>query len=89
VPNDVLLRYRAAAVRNELIELAALIERTEAPDPLFVAALRDLLRDGGSALYNPAVPAAELHKTIEYIRSGLQTTSDERSATRDTVPSIR
>jgi hypothetical protein len=89
VPNDMLLRYRAAAVRTELIELAALIERTEAPDPLPVAALRALLRDGASPLYNPAVPAAELHKTIEYIRSGLQPTSDETSPIRDSVPSTR
>jgi hypothetical protein len=72
--HDVLLHYRAASVRTELLEIAALLERTHDLDPECVLALRDLLADGcDSPLYNAAIPVAELHRTLDRVRSGLST----------------
>jgi hypothetical protein len=70
--HDVLLHYRAAAVRTELLEIAALLERAHDPDPACVVALRELLANGcDSPLYNVAIPVAELHETLDRVRSGL------------------
>jgi hypothetical protein len=69
--HDVLLHYRAAAVRTDLLEIAALIERAENPDPDCVAALRNLLLNGDSPLYHPGVPVSELYATLDHVRSGL------------------
>jgi hypothetical protein len=67
-----LLAYRVAAVRTELLEIAALIEHTRSPDPGRVATIRDLLANGcASPLYNPDIHISELHATLHYIRSGL------------------
>jgi hypothetical protein len=66
------LHYRAAAVRTELLELAAILEHAHDPDPASVAALRDLLADSrGSPLYNPNIPAADLDGAAQRIRTGL------------------
>jgi hypothetical protein len=69
--NDVLLHYRAAAARTDLLQIAAMVEQADDPDPSCIAALHNLLRDGISPLYNPAVPATELRDTLDYIRRGL------------------
>jgi hypothetical protein len=67
-----LLHYRAAAVRTQLLELAALLEHAQNPDPARLAALRDLLSNGcDSPLYNPDIHISELHATLHYIRTGL------------------
>jgi hypothetical protein len=67
-----LLGYRAAAVRANLLEIAALLEHTSNPDPARVAALQDLLASGcDSPLYNPDIHISELHATLDYVRSGL------------------
>ncbi len=86
---EVLLHYRAAAVRTDLLELAAMLERAHEPDPACMAALHELLSDGrDSALYNPNIPVDELHATIEHVRAGL--TSHPRGATRHhSAPSAR
>lgn len=69
---EALLDYRAVAVRTELLEIAALIEHTDNPDPARVAALRDLLANGcDSPLYNAEIHISELHATLDYVRSGL------------------
>jgi hypothetical protein len=69
---EALLDYRAAAVRTELLEIAALIEHTRTPDPARVATLRTLLANGcDSPLYNPDIHISELHATLHHIRSGL------------------
>ena len=79
--NEVLLHYRAAAVRTDLLELAAMLERAHEPDPACMAALHELLADGrDSALYNPNIPVDELHATIERVRAGL--TSQPHACTR-------
>ena len=70
-PLDVLLHYRAAAVRTDLLEIAALLERAQDPDPSCVAALRQLVRDGASPLYDPAVHVSELHTALHYAHAGL------------------
>ena len=70
--HDVLLHYRAAAVRTDLLEIAALVEHAHHPDPDCVAALRDLLADGcDSPLYNADIHFSELHAVLAYVRSGL------------------
>jgi hypothetical protein len=69
---EALLHYRAAAVRTDLLEIAALIEHAPSPDPARVATLRDLLANGcDSPLYNPDIHISELHATLHHVRSGL------------------
>jgi hypothetical protein len=65
---------RVAAVRAQLLELADDLERTQTPDPACVAVLRELLTNGGSPLYNPNVPADDLHTTLARARAGLTNT---------------
>jgi hypothetical protein len=70
--HDVLLHYRAAAVRTELLEIAALLERAHDPDPDCVAALHALLaHTRPSPLYNPNIPFPELQATLDHVRAGL------------------
>jgi hypothetical protein len=66
-----LLRYRAAAVRTELLEIAALLEQARDPDPTCVKEIHELLTNGDSPLYHPGVHVSELYTTLDYIRSGL------------------
>jgi hypothetical protein len=67
-----LLHYRAAAVRTDLLDIAAILEHTPNPDPARVAALHDLLANGcDSPLYNPDIHISELHATLHHVRSGL------------------
>jgi hypothetical protein len=69
---EVLLHWRAAAVRTTLLEIAELIERSGDPDPACCAEMWALLRDGcQSPLYNPQVHESELRATLYYIRAGL------------------
>jgi hypothetical protein len=67
-----LLHHRVAAVRSNLLEIAAILERGRSPDPTRVAAVRDLLANGcDSPLYNPDIHISELHATLDYIQSCL------------------
>ena len=67
-----LLQYRAAAVRSDLLEIAATLEHANNPDPACVAALHDLLANGcDSPLYNADIHISELHATLDYVRRGL------------------
>jgi hypothetical protein len=69
---EVLLSRRAAAVSDELLRLAALLDITDDPDPAAVDALRALLTDGcQSPLYNPAVHVSELYATLIDVRRRL------------------
>jgi hypothetical protein len=69
---EVLLSRRAAAVRGEMLELAALLDITDDPDPAAVDALVGLLTDGrDSPLYNPAVHVSELYGTLLDVRRRL------------------
>jgi hypothetical protein len=71
---EALLHYRAAAVRTDLLEIAAALERTHDPDPAIVATLHELLANGcDSTLYNPSIHASELHATLHGVRSRLVT----------------
>ena len=70
---EVLLPDRVAAVRGDLLEVANLLETTDAPDPACVADLNRLLSDGcQSPLYNPDVHVSELTATLYYARSALR-----------------
>jgi len=69
---ETLLHCRVAAVRADLLEIAAMLECTPDPDPASVAALRHLLADGcDSPLYNPDIHLSELIATLHYVRAGL------------------
>jgi hypothetical protein len=69
---ETLLHYRVAAVRADLLEISALLERAQHPDPACVAALRELLANGcDSPLYNADIHISELQATLHYVRSGL------------------
>jgi hypothetical protein len=74
--HDVLLHYRAAAVRTDLLEIAALLEHAHDPDPDCVAALRNLLANGcDSPLYNADIHISELRATLDHVHAGLLTPS--------------
>jgi hypothetical protein len=60
----VLLRYRAAAVRTELLEIAALLEQARDPDPAYAEEVHELLANGDSPLYHPGVHVSELYATL-------------------------
>lgn len=68
---DVLLHVRAAAVRTDLLEIAALLAQVDDPDPASVNAIRELLAGGAGPLYNPTVQVSELSATLNDIRAGL------------------
>jgi hypothetical protein len=69
---ETLLHYRVAAVRVDLLELAAILERAHDPDPASVTELHELLANGcDSPLYNPDIHVSELHATLHYARAGL------------------
>ena len=70
--HDVLLHYRAAAVRTDLLEIAALLERAHDPEPDCIQTLHDLLANGNdSPLYNPNTPFTELEAILDKVRAGL------------------
>jgi hypothetical protein len=85
---DLLLHNRVAAVRIELLEIAALLEHRQHVDQVCVKVLKDLLANGcDSPLYNPDVHISELHATLYYVRSWLratpETSSHGQTAARD------
>ncbi|HJS95545.1 MAG TPA: hypothetical protein VJ741_14880 [Solirubrobacteraceae bacterium] len=66
----VLLTDRAAAVRDELLELALILEHADDRDASWVLAIHKLLTDGClSPLYNPDIHMSELRATLYYLRS--------------------
>ena len=71
--HDVLLHYRAAAVRTDLLEIAALLERAHDPDPECITVLHHLLANdtADSPLYNPHTPFTELEAILDKVRAGL------------------
>lgn len=69
---EVLLCGRAVAVRWDLLEIAAMLERVSDPPPDALLRLRWLLSDGcTSPLYNPKVDVASLTAALDQVRSEL------------------
>lgn len=63
---------RVAGVREQLLEVAAAVERVDHPDPVTIARLWQLLSDGArSPLYNPMVVAGELEVVLRQARWSL------------------
>jgi len=82
----VLLHDRVAGVREELLDLAARLERAADPDPEAVNTLWRLLTDGcGSPLYNRSIHPSELAATLYYAKLRL---SVDSSAGDDGVPPL-
>jgi hypothetical protein len=84
-----LLHYRAAAVRTDLLDIAAMLERANDPNPDCVTALHDLLaHNGHSPLYDPKISFSELEAALDWIRSGLERshTASEPAAAQDATP---
>ncbi len=54
-----------------MLEIAALLEHAQNADPGPVHAVRELLRDPKSPLYDVAVDVAELRTTLEDLRNAL------------------
>jgi hypothetical protein len=77
---DMLLPYRAAAVRTELLEIAALLEQVHDPDPACVHEIHELLANGDSPLYHRGVHVSELYATLYYLRAGLLAKDGTNSA---------
>lgn len=76
----VLLIDRAAAVRPQLLEVAALVAGTAQPAPHCIDRLHALLTDGcASPLFNPRVPAAALSAELDEARAALRPAA-ERAA---------
>jgi hypothetical protein len=66
------LNERVRAVREDLLELADLLEQIEHPDLEAMAELRMVLSDGGSSpLLNADLHLSELKTSLFYIRIGL------------------
>jgi enoyl-CoA hydratase/carnithine racemase len=69
---ELLLLERIEAIRADLLDLAALLERAEYPDPEWLGQLNTLLCDGcRSPLYNPEVHPSELRATVHHLRSAM------------------
>ena len=67
---------RVRCVREQLLDIAWLLEESMDPDPRPVAELHKLLRDGcESPLYNPDIHESELRATLHYLRSALATSA--------------
>jgi hypothetical protein len=63
---------RVAGVREQLLEVAAVVERVDHPDPVTIARLWQLVSDGvHSPLYNPLVVAGELEVVLRQARWSL------------------
>jgi hypothetical protein len=82
-PDPVRRRYvlllvdRVADVRDDLLEVADLIEQAATADPSCLAEVRRLLTSGcDSALYNRDIHVSELHASMYFLRCRLQDTAD-------------
>jgi hypothetical protein len=72
-----LLHDRAAAVHDELLEIAATLQRAEEPDPASIADLHRLPASGwDSPLYNPDIHPSELRATLHALRTGFANNTD-------------
>jgi hypothetical protein len=69
-------------VRTDLLEIAALLEQVDDPDPASVNAIHELLADGGGPLYNPTVQVSELHATLHDIGAGLARSHNDQRRRR-------
>jgi hypothetical protein len=66
-----ILADRVAAVRPELLQLADALQRTNDLDPVSVALIHELLTNVCSPLYDPNLPADELHATVRRAHAGI------------------
>jgi hypothetical protein len=65
------LHDRIASMRADLLAAATALERAEQADPVCVALVRELLRDGCSPLYNPNIPATDMRAALARACFGL------------------
>ena len=68
---------RVGDVRDDLLEVADLIEHAAAADPSCLAEVRRLLTSGcDSPLYNPDLHVSELHASMYFLRCRLRDATD-------------
>jgi hypothetical protein len=79
---DLWLHDRVGMVRDDLLQIADMLECADDPDPACLAELRRLLSDGcDSPLYNREVHCSELRATLQHVRMRLaDATADRVSA---------
>jgi hypothetical protein len=82
-PDPVRRRYvyllvdRVADARDDILEVADLIEQAATADPSCLAEVRRLLTSGcDSALYNPDIHVSELHVGLYFLRCRLRDAAD-------------
>jgi hypothetical protein len=69
-----LRRDRLSSAWSDLSEIATMLEHAPDPDPVCVAELRELVRNGGeSPLYDSGTRGSELRATLYFVRSRLST----------------
>lgn len=84
---QVMLLGRAAAVRGDLLAIAALLEQIPEPDTATCDALRRLLTDGcRSPLYNPRVHPSELAAIVYYAKRRLTADMIEQAGSSTATP---
>ena len=67
-----MLLERLDSARADLLEIAALLEHANDPDPAACREVRRLLTDGcASPLYNPQCHPSELKAALHYVRRDL------------------
>jgi hypothetical protein len=72
-----LLVDRVADARDDLLEVADLIEQAATADPSCLAEVRRLLTSGcDRPLYNPDIHVSELHADLYFLRCRLQDSAD-------------
>lgn len=72
--SDLLIAERVIAARADLIQIAAMLDQLNDPDPASTTLLRKLLSDGcESPLYNRSLHVSELKATLYYVNERLLT----------------
>jgi hypothetical protein len=76
--HSVLLHYRVAHARTDMLWIAAALERADDPDPGCMTLLHDLLANpfGDSPLYSVHTPNSELEAILQRVRDGLETRAE-------------
>lgn len=76
-----ILTDRVASVRSGLLQLADSLEQVKDFDVASVALIHELLTNACGPLYNPNVPAEDLHATLTRVQAGICLCAPNRAGT--------